>query len=104
MTAAELQELQELARKPIVRRVLDDGRIVELWRTVFNLRITITLPENDGMCWNDAWCFRDIGAAFTAALSWDGEGEPDGWIKHPPSGRARPDGTPASEYNQRDES
>lgn len=35
--------------------------------------------------------------AWRAVLGWDGIGEPDGWTRHPASGRVRPDGTPASE-------
>lgn len=98
-----LAELQEQAPKPLARRVLEDGRILELWQMMFNVRLTVTLPENVDMCWEDAWCFRDPVAAYVAIATWNGEGEPDGWIKHPPSGRARPDGTPASEYCQRDD-
>lgn len=35
--------------------------------------------------------------AWRAVLTWDGHGEPDGWTRHPASGRIRPDGTAASE-------
>lgn len=29
---------------------------------------------------------------------WDGTGEPDGWMRHPVSGRRRPGGDPGKEY------
>lgn len=91
--------------KPLLRRELPDGRLVELWRMLFTFRITITSPQNDGICWDDAWCFTDgrLSEAVFAFQSWDGEGEPVGWNKHPVSGRWRPDGTEATEINQRDD-
>jgi hypothetical protein len=33
-----------------------------------------------------------------ALREWDGNGEPDGWMRHPDSGRRRPDGDAAREY------
>ncbi len=88
---------------PLARRVLNDGRILELWRMVFSFRLTVTLPENDGICWEDAWCYTSQIDGLMAFALWDGRGEPNGWNKHPTSGRWRQDGTPASEINQRDE-
>lgn len=41
---------------------------------------------------------RDAG--WRAALSWDGHGEPDGWSRHPETGRVRPDGTARSEQHE----
>ena len=29
---------------------------------------------------------------------WDGTGEPEGWMRHPSSGRRRPGGDPAQEH------
>lgn len=38
-------------------------------------------------------------AVARAALDrWDGRGEPQGWHRHPASGRRRPDGDPAQEH------
>jgi hypothetical protein len=39
-------------------------------------------------------------AAVLAAHEWDGTGEPVGWMRHPQTGRRRPDGDPAREYIQ----
>jgi hypothetical protein len=90
---------------PLLRRDLEDGRIVELHSMIFNYRITITSPENDGTCYDDMWCWKGerLAAALAAFAAWNGEGEPDGWNKHPPTGRWREDGTPATEINQRDD-
>jgi hypothetical protein len=42
-----------------------------------------------------------LGKALTALFDWAGkdfEGEPQGWHRHPDSGRRRPDGDPNQEY------
>jgi hypothetical protein len=48
--------------------------------------------------WNYHAEHRDAG--WRAALSWDGHGEPDGWTRHPETGRVRPDGTAGSEQHE----
>lgn len=81
-------------------KTLPDGRIVELMRMLFNYRIYIRQP-GDPFGYDDCWCYQsriDAGAAFD---TWDGEGEPPGWNKHPTTGRWRGDGLPGSEINQR---
>lgn len=47
----------------------------------------------------DTWCYTGelAPAAWRAALSWDGSGEPDGWYRHPASGRRREGGDPRKE-------
>jgi hypothetical protein len=44
---------------------------------------------------HDLWCYADLSTAVQAAQSWDGVGEPAQWLRHPPSGRRRPNGDPA---------
>jgi hypothetical protein len=39
-----------------------------------------------------------VPTAVNAARRWDGEGEPEGWVRHPVSGRRRPGGDPGQEY------
>lgn len=48
--------------------------------------------------YDDGWCYKDVHHAFFALVEWDGEGEPDGWFRHPPTGRRRPENDPAQEY------
>lgn len=52
---------------------------------------------------DDTWYYlaEMSDAAWRAALGWDGEGEPEGWFRHPASGRRRDDGDPRMEYIQR---
>jgi hypothetical protein len=53
---------------------------------------------DDVVGYEDRWCFQDFKCGLEAFNAWDGaEGtEPEGWHKHPHSGRTRkkmPDGT-----------
>lgn len=51
--------------------------------------------------WNVAlrWCYTDDFAAVKKAFdAWDGTGEPEGWHRHPGTGRRRTDGDPEQEY------
>ena len=53
---------------------------------------------DDQIGYEDRWCFADFECALEAFNAWDGTKgtEPDGWHKHPLSGRTRkkmPDGT-----------
>lgn len=79
-------------------RVLADGRMLHLlpWR-VGGVQVSVGL--GDGY-YTDTWIFdcEQAEAGWRAALGWDGQGEPDGWYRHPQSGRRRPDGDPAREY------
>lgn len=36
--------------------------------------------------------------AVAALIEWDGTGEPEGWIRHPMTGRRRPGGDASKEY------
>lgn len=62
------------------------------------------LPGHLSLClvfdkWNlERWCFHDHDAGWRAVLGWNGKGDPDGWYRHPATGRRRPDGTPESEF------
>lgn len=47
---------------------------------------------------DDRWCFCDLQAARNALQQWNGEGEPEGWHRHPASGRRRPNGDATLEY------
>ncbi len=36
---------------------------------------------DDRYCYESAWCYRSVEAAFDAADAWDGTGIPEGWKK-----------------------
>lgn len=77
---------------------LPDGRWVWIFRMVYTYRLAVSGAGN----WetvDDAWCYETREQACMAALAWDGTGEPAGWIKHPGSGRWRPNGDASREFN-----
>lgn len=47
---------------------------------------------------DDRWCYKTLDVAVAAAWAWDGRGEPEGWHRHPTSGRRRVDGDATQEY------
>jgi len=92
-------------------RVLDDGRVLCAFRSLIGVNISISTPEHLALgAKTDTWEYgvgSDLGfpnlaiaaAACRAAFEdWNGDGEPVGWTRHPPSGRRRPQGDPRHEY------
>ena len=47
--------------------------------------------------YEDRWCYATREKAQAALAAWDGNGEPDGWHRHPNTGRRRQDGSAAKE-------
>ncbi len=83
-------------------RPLGDGRAVFLLPMLGgNLRVAIGDVGSPFL--DDGWCYQAAQSeeAWKAALGWDGEGEPEGWYRHPDTGRRRPDGDPQKEYRYR---
>lgn len=82
--------------------VLDDGRALSLlpWS---GSGFQLSIGRLGSGFHDDTWLYRgDMhDAAWRAVLGWDGQGEPEGWYRHPHTGRRREDGTPESETIQR---
>lgn len=99
---ASAQRLGELIRRAgnpcLLSRWLDDGRVLQLlpWRAH---GVQLSVGRGDGY-YQDSWIYdaEQAEAGWRAALGWDGQGEPEGWYRHPQSGRRRPDGDPAKEF------
>jgi hypothetical protein len=85
----------------IYYRALPDGFEICVYRMLFSWRVCFgEQGEWGGII--DGYCYRDADKAIAAASQWDGTGDaPDGWHKHAHSYRARRDGDPAREYDQR---
>lgn len=79
-------------------RTLADGRAVFLM-AVFGGNLRLGIGEVGSPEMDDVWCYQapQSELAWRAALGWDGEGEPEGWYRHPQTGRRRPGGDPAAE-------
>ncbi len=111
VSAAELFEAKMEAHRFVldaarwwwVKRALPAGRVLYLSPLLTGNQLGVSRDAH--VCtFTDTWDYPRFlaGRSFTdaswrAALGWDGEGEPEGWYRHPQSGRRRPDGTPASE-------
>ncbi len=82
----------------LIRRVLEDGRVIRLHKMFGqNTRIT-TSTDVDSLYYDQMYCYHDTAKAVVQALAWDGSGDPEGWYRHINTGRRRPDGDPAKEY------
>lgn len=80
-------------------RDLGDGRGVWVMPMIGpNARLVV--GDVDGGLLDAAYCYDSGVLAVTAAMVWDGSGEPEGWKRHVNSGRRRPGGDPALEYVQ----
>lgn len=82
-------------------RDLRDGTYVMIRPLLFHWMM-IRGDFEDLIGYWDRWCYADEAgarAAFDAFPENPNPGyEPEGWHRHPPSGRRRPDGDPAREY------
>lgn len=80
----------------LCKRELDGGRVLYLEpMTTGSLSLCIA---TDKWSISDRYCYHDHDAAWRAILGWNGKGDPEGWYRHQPSGRRRPDYTIESEY------
>ena len=70
---------------------LDDGRYAALFQFMFTWAI-VTGRIGDRNCYEDRWCYHDEDVARVALDAWDGTGEPEGWHRHPMTGRRRESG------------
>jgi len=72
-------------------RDLGDGRWAGLSDFMFTCAIIVgKIGDRSG--YDDRWCYENRNAAALALVQWDGTGEPEGWHRHPASGRRRRDG------------
>lgn len=61
-----------------------DGQVAWLARFAFTTAILYGLEP----CGHrDRWCYQTMADARRALDEWNGEGEPQGWHRHPDSGR-----------------
>lgn len=81
-------------QEALVRR-LDDDRYVAIIPFIFTWGVVVGTTH---LSYDDRWCYHHLPTAVAAAHVWDGTGEPDGWHRHPTSGRRRPNGDPEQEY------
>ncbi len=93
MTLARFREHEGV----IAPKLVGDGRVAFLYRMMYTWALVVG-DINAGGAYDDRWCYHDRDVALAALADWDGTGEPDGWHRHPTSGRRRPDGARDAEY------
>lgn len=72
-----------------------NGRDAAITKLIFTYAILADITE---WGYGDRWCYHTYLDALLALTEWDGQIEPDGWHRHPDSGRRRPDGDGTKEY------
>lgn len=77
-------------------KILDNGRYAAI-DILLSAEAIITGQIIDQFGYDDRW-FYERGKAAAALEAWNGEGEPEGWFRHPDTGRRRPGGDPDKEY------
>lgn len=71
-------------------RLLPEGRWAGIWSQMFSHAVIVgRVGSRLGI--DDRWCYHDAATARMALQAWDGTGEPEGWHRHPRSGRRRVD-------------
>lgn len=74
---------------------LPDGRLCGLHRLLMHWTVHVDID----LCgYADRYCYETAELAIKAMNSWDGTIDPEGWHRHPTTGRRRPDKTRASEF------
>ncbi len=65
--------------------MLPDGSQAAVMKFMFDWAIVSEF--DDWGCYKDRWCFHSFQDAKMALDNWDGQGEPEGWYRHPASNR-----------------
>ncbi len=78
-------------------RAFPSGRDACIARIGLNYAILADLTPS---WYGDRWCYHTYTLAWHALDAWTGDedSEPQGWHRHPSSGRRRPDGDASKEY------
>ena len=99
----ELADLpwDDVAQSWTVATKITDGAAYGMWITPLMYTTAIIVGPVGAPWYDDRWCYTSPVRALEAARAWGGPwngGEPDGWHRHPPTGRRREDGDPGTEH------
>lgn len=67
-------------------RLLRAGKYVAIYPLLLTHAIIIG-TIGDFLSYDDRWCYHDYESAKNALDKWNGDGEPQGWHRHPSTGR-----------------
>lgn len=98
MTAQVNDALENRRRQlgAVLYRLTDDGREIAVVPQLFDWLLTHGEFGDPG--WDQAWRFATLQDAAAAFARWQDDVEPEGWTRHHPSNRRRPDGDATREY------
>lgn len=72
----------------LVVKPLGDGRYAAIAPMAFTYAIIVG-KVGDEVGYDDRWCYKDAATAIVELHAWNGVGEPEGWHRHPRSGRRK---------------
>jgi len=78
-------------------REFDNGRDAAIVPMLYTHALVADL---DNFGYGDRWCYKTFEGAQNALAEWSGDGEPNGWHRHPDTGRRRENGDPEKETIQ----
>ena len=78
-------------------KFFDNDRYGAIYPFLFTDAI-ITGRLSDCFGYDNRWCYEKDGRAYKILEAWDGTAEPEGWHRHPESGRRRPGGDAELEF------
>lgn len=79
-------------------RGLRDGRLLAVEPLLMGAGRLHIVDDELSVASAQIFDYQELHDALEAMHRWNGKGEPDGWYRHRPSNRRRPDGDPAREY------
>lgn len=86
----------------LYERTLPDGRVLQLVPEVFTYKLGVSVAGSQ--VYDDVWDYESYRVALQALDTWDGQGEPQGWVRYLDrvlgTYRRRPHGDPAQEYTR----
>lgn len=68
----------------VLRKKAPNGREIGVMPFLWTWAIIADITETG---YEERWCYHEASDALHAFEAWDGEGEPEGWHRHPNSGR-----------------
>ena len=80
-------------------RRLPGGRWIQIIQMSYG-KARLYIGQANCDVYDDGWCYDNKEGAMQAMAEWDPfiDPEPAGWMRHPATGRRRPDGDPKREF------
>lgn len=81
-------------------RLIEGRRWAAIRPLMYTFAILVGKTDELAVGYDERWCYERLADALVAFDAWDGKvgTEPVGWIRHPTTGRRRPDGDASREY------